>query len=208
MRIIDSTYYKSIYKINKLPEIKLPEFAFIGRSNVGKSSMINNLLNRKKLAQISKKPGKTRMINLFKIEYYDENNIRNKMYFSDLPGYGYANVSQKILKDWKDLIENYLVNRLNLCGIIIIVDIRHPLNEKDLLAIKFIKFLKKNFIIVATKSDKIKKVKAGYQIKQIKSSVFEVGNYKVLKYSSKNSQGKDLLLEWIKGKINKFNAER
>ena len=138
----------SFEKESQCPGVEMPEFAFIGRSNVGKSSLINMLLERKEVARTSKKPGKTQTVNLFKIEA--------KWMVADLPGYGYAKVSKKLRKKWEVLIERYLLLRPNLVCTFVLIDIRHPLQKNDL---EFINWLGERaipFAIVYTKSDKLK----------------------------------------------------
>ncbi len=130
------------------PEPDRPEYAFIGRSNVGKSSLINALTNKKNLAKTSSTPGKTQLINHF--------DINNEWYLVDLPGYGYARVSQKKRKQWMQMIENYLRQRENLVNLFVLIDLRHPPQQNDLDFIDQLGQWGIPFSIVFTKSDKVK----------------------------------------------------
>ncbi|MCD6101956.1 MAG: YihA family ribosome biogenesis GTP-binding protein [Candidatus Cloacimonetes bacterium] len=201
MRIINSKFVISAARFNNLPKSTLSEIAFIGRSNVGKSSLINALLNRKNLAQISKNPGKTRAINLFKIEYINIKGKKDKLIFADLPGYGYAKVSNKMKLDWKQLVENYLQKREKLCGVVIIVDIRHSADEKDIQAVKWVSSFQKPFLLVATKSDKLGKSKINSQVNLLRQEFSLFGDEQIMGFSSKNLLGKEKILEWIERRI-------
>lgn len=184
--------------------MNFPEIAFMGRSNVGKSSLINTLLQRKNLAQISKKPGKTRTINLFNVEYINSGKKRNNLVFADLPGYGYAKVSDKMQLNWKRLIENYLQKRENLCGIVIIIDIRHSADKKDIQAVKWIREFQKYFIIVATKSDKLSRAKANDKLNLLNKEFNFLGKEHLIGFSAKNFYGKDKIIKWLETTINNY----
>mgnify|MGYP000161794233 CR=1 FL=1 len=148
MKIINSVFEKSSKTVNQCPNNNLPEFALVGRSNVGKSSLINSLLNNKSIAKISSKPGKTLLINHFR--------INDKLYIVDLPGYGYASISKKIKEDIKTIHKSYFKSRKELLYTLLLIDIRHDIQEND---IEFMEFLSSNycpFIIIFTKSDKLK----------------------------------------------------
>lgn len=129
------------------PKDDLCEIAFAGRSNVGKSSLINKLLNRKSLARVSSKPGKTATINFY--------NIDNTMYFVDLPGYGYAKVSKEEKKKWGSMIETYLNTRENLSQVILLVDSRHKPTENDIIMLGYIRACCERAVVIATKCDKL-----------------------------------------------------
>ena len=201
MRIVNSEFVTSATQFSHLPKSTLSEIAFIGRSNVGKSSLINALLNRKNLAQISKNPGKTRAINLFKVEYIDSKDKRDNIIFADLPGYGYAKVSNKMRLDWKKLVENYLQKRKELCGVIIIVDIRHSADEKDIQAVKWVSSFHKPILLVATKSDKLGKSKINSHVNLLSQEFSLFGDEQIIGFSSKNLLGKEKILEWIERRI-------
>ncbi len=142
-----ASFRGSFYEIAQLPNISLPQVAFVGRSNVGKSSMINKLLNRRNLAKTSKAPGKTRSINFYE--------IGGKYLFVDLPGYGYARLAASDRKAWKELIEYYFRQTRSLKGIIHLIDIRHGLQDSDRELINYIDQLGIKMIRVLTKSDKL-----------------------------------------------------
>ena len=148
MKINSVSFVKSSQKWQDCPEPNLPEYAFIGRSNVGKSSLINALMNQKDLAKTSQTPGKTQLINHFL--------VNEEWYLTDLPGYGYARVSKSQRKDFEKLITNYILNRENLVHLFVLVDIRHLPQKIDL---EFIEWCGENqisFSIIFTKSDKMK----------------------------------------------------
>ena len=144
---------------SKLPENSLPEFAFAGKSNVGKSSLINGLMNRKSLARTSSAPGKTQTIN-----YY---NINNEMYFVDLPGYGYATANEKVKAQWGKMIEDYLHQSKKICAVFLLIDIRHAPSENDRIMYDWILDRGYRPIIIATKLDKIKRSQIDKQTKLI-----------------------------------------
>ena len=151
MQIKKAEFVKSSTREEDCPEPKIPEYAFIGRSNVGKSSLINLITSRKKLAKTSSTPGKTQLINHFI--------INDEWYLVDLPGYGWARVSKTAKADWKKMIDDYLINRRNLACVFVLVDIRHEAQKIDL---DFINWLGEEgipFVIVFTKEDKLSKTK-------------------------------------------------
>lgn len=133
---------------DQYPELLLPEVAIAGRSNVGKSSLINKLLNRKKLARTSSKPGRTRTINFF--------NIEDELIFVDVPGYGYAKVSKEELEKWSEMLEHYFETREELSKVILIVDFRHKPTQQDIQMYDYLKYLDLPVLILATKADKVK----------------------------------------------------
>jgi GTP-binding protein len=204
MRIINSEFVTSVARFRHLPKSALPEIAFMGRSNVGKSSLINTLLNRKNLAQISKNPGKTRAINFFRVEYIDSKDKKNNIIFADLPGYGYAMVSANMQLAWKRLIENYLQKRKNLCGVVIIVDIRHPANEKDIQAVKWVSSFQKPFLLVATKSDKLSKSGSYKRLNLLKQGFSLLSDEQIVGFSSKKCIGREKIISWIEERKSNF----
>ena len=168
---------------SKLPKNKLMEFAFTGKSNVGKSSLINGLMNRKSLARTSSKPGKTQTIN-----YY---NINEQMYFVDLPGYGYATANENVKAQWGKLIEDYLHQSKMIRAVFLLVDIRHAPSENDCIMYDWI--VKRGYqpIIIATKSDKVKRSQIAKQKKLIRDTL-QIGNDTiVIPYSSLSKQGRE-----------------
>lgn len=152
MIIKTAEYLKSSQKWEDCPEPTLPEYAFIGRSNVGKSSLINALMNNKYLAKTSQTPGKTQLINHFL--------VNDQWYLTDLPGYGYAKVSKSIRKDFEKLITNYILNRPNLVNLFVLVDSRHDPQKIDLEFIQWCGESEIPFSLVFTKADKLKPNKA------------------------------------------------
>ena len=146
--IQDVAFLGSFPSVEKAPVVSLPEFAFIGRSNVGKSSLINYICNRKKLAKTSSTPGKTQFINLFKVE--------EKWVLADLPGYGYAKISKKMRAKWGRMIEQYLLRREMLGCVFLLIDARVPAQEIDLDMIDWLGSNQIPFVLVFTKTDKLK----------------------------------------------------
>ena len=148
MRIIKAEYLKGAVDKNSWPEEIYPEVVFCGRSNVGKSSLINMLTNKKNLARTSQVPGKTQLLNFF--------NINDMLYFVDFPGYGYAKVSKDMKKQFGKMIEEYIKNREALRLVFLLVDMRHKPTEDDVLMYEFLKYHDLNIKVIATKCDKIK----------------------------------------------------
>lgn len=174
---------------SKLPENKLPEFAFAGKSNVGKSSLINGLMNRKALARTSSSPGKTQTIN-----YY---NINNEMYFVDLPGYGYATANEKVKAQWGKMIEDYLHQSKKIRAVFLLVDIRHAPSENDRIMYDWILDRGYHPIIIATKLDKIKRSQVAKQKKLICDTLDVVDDTVVIPYSSLNKQGREEIYDLL-----------
>lgn len=168
---------------SKLPEGSLPEVAFAGRSNVGKSSLINALMNRKSLARTSSQPGKTQTIN-----YY---NVNNALYFVDLPGYGYAKANEKVKAQWGKMVENYLHKSKKLRRVFLLVDIRHEPTENDKLMYRWIVESGYEPVIIATKLDKIKRSQVQKQTTLIKSALKAGGETLILPFSALNRQGRE-----------------
>ena len=174
---------------SKLPENSLPEIAFAGKSNVGKSSLINGLMNRKSLARTSSSPGKTQTIN-----YY---NINNEMYFVDLPGYGYATANEKVKAQWGKLIEDYLHQSKKILAVFLLIDIRHAPSENDRIMYDWILDRGYKPIIIATKLDKIKRSQIAKQVKLICDTLDVVDDTIVIPYSSLNKQGREEIYELL-----------
>lgn len=189
MEIKKSEFIISAVDKSQYPVDNKTEIAFVGRSNAGKSSLINTLTNRKKLAKTSSTPGKTRLINFFLINDED--------YFVDLPGYGFAKVSKSEKEKWGKMIENYLINRLQLKKIILLVDSRHKPTNDDVLMYNWIKHYGYKVIVVATKKDKIKRSQYKKQEKLIKETLNILDEDKFMFFSSLNKEGKEELLNII-----------
>ncbi|MDF2590806.1 MAG: engB [Clostridia bacterium] len=182
-------FVTSAAKLGQYPESDLPEVSFVGRSNVGKSSLINSMLNRKKLVKISSKPGKTRLINFFM--------VNEEFMLVDLPGYGFAAVSQSEKQKWGTMIEDYLTTREVLKSVVLLVDIRHKPTGDDKLMYDFLKFYRGKVIIVATKLDKISKNSLKKNMDLIRNTLNIDKNDIFLPYSSETHQGREELWEII-----------
>ena len=170
---------------NQYPESGLPEVSFVGRSNVGKSSLINTMINRKALARTSKAPGKTRTINFY--------NVENLLYFVDLPGYGYAKISRSESEKWGAMIEGYLKNREQLKAIMMLVDIRHEPSANDKMMYEWLKHYEFPVVIVATKVDKIGKTKRDKYYSVIRKALGLKQEDLLIGFSSETKDGKEKL---------------
>ena len=182
MKIKNSQFVISAVAKSQYPDDQLPEFAFAGRSNVGKSSLINMLLNRKGLAKTSSTPGKTQLVN-----FYD---IDGLFRFVDLPGYGFAKVSKAQKEGWGNIIDTYLNTRQNLLEVFQLVDIRHTPTREDKDMYAWIKSAGFNGIVVATKSDKLNRNQAAQQIKLIRKELGMEKDDVIIQVSSQNRDGK------------------
>ena len=174
---------------SKLPETDLMEVAFAGKSNVGKSSLINALMNRKALARTSATPGKTQTINFY--------NVNKELYLVDLPGYGYACVSEKEKIQWGKLIERYLHSSQQLKAVFLLIDIRHDPSENDRLMYSWIVNQGYNPIIIATKLDKIKRSQVQKHMKMIREGLELVPGTTIIPFSAETKQGRDEIWELI-----------
>ena len=172
---------------SKLPDNELPEIAFAGKSNVGKSSLINALMNRKAYARISAKPGKTQTINFY--------NINEAVYLVDLPGYGYAKVSEQEKIQWGQLIERYLHGSKQLKAVFLLIDIRHDPSANDKMMYDWIVAQGYNPIIIATKLDKIKRSQIQKQVKAIKEGLKLQPGTVVIPFSAETKQGREEIWE-------------
>ena len=175
---------------SKLPESYLPEVAFAGRSNVGKSSLINCLLNRKKLARTSSQPGKTQTINFY--------NVNKELFFVDLPGYGFAKVSKAEQVKWGKMIDNYLTGSSGLKAVFLLVDIRHEAKASDKEMLEWIRASHVQPVVIATKADKIKRSQLPKQLKIIREGLgFKNGEIPLIPFSAETKQGREEILELI-----------
>ncbi|MCQ6278288.1 ribosome biogenesis GTP-binding protein YihA/YsxC [Bacillus sp. EB600] len=183
MKVTSSDIVISAVKPAQYPDTTLPEFALAGRSNVGKSSFINKMLNRKGLARISSKPGKTQTLNFYLI-----NEI---LHFVDVPGYGYAKVSKSEREAWGKMIETYFMSREQLKAAVLIVDLRHPPSKDDQMMYNFLKHYEIPCVVIATKADKIPKGKWQKHLKVTKETLdLEKSDHLIL-FSSETGLGKD-----------------
>ena len=194
-------FVKSSQYLEQCPEPDMPEFAFIGRSNVGKSSLINMLVDKKDLAKTSSQPGKTQLINHFL--------INEEWYLVDLPGYGYAKTSMENRKKWRKMIEDYLLKRVNLLTVFVLVDSRLEPQKIDL---EFINFLGENQVpitLIFTKTDKQSAKKTEESLERFKQSLSEYWEElpEIILTSSEKRVGRDEVLETIENIIPFFNQE-
>ena len=178
---------------SKLPDNQLPEIAFAGKSNVGKSSLINALMNRKSYARTSATPGKTQTINFY--------NINEEMYLVDLPGYGYAKVSEQEKIKWGQLIERYLHGSKQLKAVFLLIDIRHAPSANDKMMYHWIVEMGFHPIIIATKLDKIKRSQIQKQIKIVKQGLDLVPGTMVIPFSAETKQGRDEIWELVENEF-------
>ena len=172
---------------SKLPENTLPEIAFAGKSNVGKSSLINALMNRKSYARISATPGKTQTINFY--------NINQEFYLVDLPGYGYAKVSEQEKQKWGQMVERYLHGSKQLRAVFLLIDIRHDPSANDKLMYDWIVSQGYQPAILATKADKIKRSQTDKQVRTIRQGLGLLPGSIVIPFSSVTKQGRDEIWE-------------
>lgn len=168
---------------SKIPDNRLPEIAFAGKSNVGKSSLINALMNRKSLARTSSQPGKTQTINFY--------NINDAMYLVDLPGYGYAKVSESERAKWGTMIENYLHKSKQLRAVFLLIDIRHTPGANDKTMYDWIVYQGYQPIIIATKLDKLKRSQVQKALKEVRSGLGLGGDDIVIPFSAETKQGRE-----------------
>ncbi|MBD5541721.1 MAG: YihA family ribosome biogenesis GTP-binding protein [Lachnospiraceae bacterium] len=188
--IIKSVNLETVCGITSaLPQNTLPELAFAGKSNVGKSSLINGLMNRKNYARTSAQPGKTQTINFY--------NINEEMYFVDLPGYGYANASVEVKAKWGKMIERYLHSSKQLKAVFLLIDIRHEPSANDKQMYDWIVSQGYEPAIIATKLDKIKRSQVEKHLKMVRTGLGAPKDGILLPYSALNKQGRDEIYEYI-----------
>ena len=192
----DKAEFKAAYgTFSQLPDSDLPEIAFAGRSNVGKSSLLNKLFQRKNLARVSSVPGKTITINFYQVDEYN---------FVDLPGYGYAKVAKTEKERWAEMMEGYFNSDRNIKLVVQLVDMRHPPTKDDLMMMEFLQANGYEFIVVMTKSDKLKKKKDYTQrIEGSRQEMSFVPPERLIPFSSENGEG----LETVKKYIEQYLGE-
>ena len=186
---MDVKFLISAFRESQYPPPDKPEIAFAGRSNVGKSSLINILVNRKGLARTSSRPGRTQSINFFCFD--------NRLYFVDLPGYGYARVPIKVKKSWQHMVETYLDKRSNLRAVVVILDIRREPTSGDVQLLKWLKHYGIHAILVLTKADKVSRQQARTRPQLIGRLIGETSSTSPTVFSAKTRQGKDDLWKKI-----------
>lgn len=172
-----------------LPENQLPEVAFAGKSNVGKSSLINALMNRKSLARTSGQPGKTQTINFY--------NLNDQIYLVDLPGYGYAKTAKRERELWGEMIERYLHTSDVLRAVFLLVDIRHAPSENDRQMFDWMKYMGFDPVVIATKLDKIKRSQVNRQIKVIREGLGAEGETIIVPFSAQTKQGRETIWDFM-----------
>lgn len=188
--IIKSVNLETVCGITSvLPQNTLPEIAFAGKSNVGKSSLINGLMNRKNYARTSAQPGKTQTINFY--------NINEELYFVDLPGYGYANAGVEVKAKWGKMIERYLHSSKQLRAVFLLIDIRHEPSANDKQMYDWITAQGYEPVIIATKLDKIKRSQVDKQLKIVRTGLAAPASSVLLPYSALTKQGRDEIYEYI-----------
>ncbi len=193
MKIISAEFIKSAVWPPQYPLATMPEIAFVGRSNVGKSSLMNTLVGRRKLAKTSNTPGRTQLINFF--------SVNGSISFVDLPGYGFAKVSQSIKKDWGDMIEAYLRERQNLAMVIFILDIRRDPSEDDLSLRDWLEHYRIPYIPILTKADKLSNNQAIVRKKLIEKSLGTNAQKKTILFSAKTQKGKGELWQCLENHL-------
>ncbi len=189
MIITQAEFLTSVMHLSQLPEPTMPEIALAGRSNVGKSSLINRMLNRKAIAKTSATPGKTQMLN-----YYT---INSRLYFVDCPGYGYAKVSKTQRSHWGTVIETYLREREALKLVLQLIDVRHPPTKDDIAMFDWLTHLNLPVVIVATKADKIPRSRWDRHLKVIREELDMPGTMPIVLFSSETGKGREELWEMI-----------
>jgi len=198
MDIKEVSFIGSFERESQCPQDMVPEYAFIGRSNVGKSSLINMLCNHKGLAKVSNTPGKTQTINFFRVD--------SAWHLVDLPGYGYAKISKKMREKWEDMIERYLITRPQLQCVFVLVDSRHELQGVDLEFINWLGERRVAFVLVYTKTDKLKKAQVPENVERIQKGLLQYWNSLPDQFvtSSEKKVGRQEILDFIGDLNNNF----
>ncbi|MSS71079.1 MAG: YihA family ribosome biogenesis GTP-binding protein [Candidatus Latescibacteria bacterium] len=193
MKILSAEFILSAARHDELPRDRLPEVAFAGRSNVGKSSLLNALLHRKHLAKTSSTPGKTRLLNCYR--------INEAFYFIDLPGYGYARVPVSERQAWGEMAESYITGRPTLRGIVHLLDVRHNPTSQDMEMVTWLLGLQVPFLLVATKSDKLSSSQLGRQLRETHANLAATGDLSILSCSARTGAGLPEIWRWIENII-------
>lgn len=188
-RIINAEFITSAVRKNQYPVTGFPEVAFVGRSNVGKSTIINAITNRRKLAKVSKTPGRTRLVNFFL--------INGAAMLVDLPGYGYAKISKTAKSSWGKIIEDYIINSPNLKKFVLLVDSRHKPTEDDMIMMNYLRYYKKEVLVVGTKLDKLKRNDIKKNEKLIKETLVLRQDEKIIFYSATSKENLDKVLDEV-----------
>jgi GTP-binding protein len=190
LKVLSAEFVLSAKEPAHYPLALLPEVAFAGRSNVGKSSLINTLVNRKGLARTSNTPGRTQEINFFR--------VNERFAFIDLPGYGYAKVPEAIRKQWGPMVETYLGERDTLRLVIVILDVRRDPSEEDRQLIRWLQFYRLRFLVVLTKTDKLSMNQLAVRRRRIAESLMPISAAPLMNFSAKTGEGKELIWKEIR----------
>lgn len=194
-KVTSTQYVTSVASLGQLPKAKLPEIGFAGRSNVGKSSLINTLLKRRRLAQTSTTPGKTRMLNFFL--------VNENLFFVDLPGYGYARVAKELRDRWSNLVEPYIRDRETLVGVVHLVDCRREPTESDLQLSAWLDSYQIPTLVVLTKADKLSRLKSMLALDGARK-ILRRGENQCVLFSAKTDQGRTEVWRWIVNRCRPF----
>jgi len=189
LKIKNVKFIKSVTNLNDSPKPALPEIAFVGRSNVGKSSLVNCLVNIKNFARVSKQPGKTQTINYFSVD--------ERFYLVDLPGYGFAKVSKQAQKGWQKFLEDYLLNSRQLRMLMLLIDSKVGPKENDRQLVEWLEYHKIPYRIIATKADKISKSARATQAKLIQGKLNQNPQEPLIFFSAKDRTGRQEILKFI-----------
>lgn len=189
LKIKNVKFIKSVTSLNDSPKPALPEIAFVGRSNVGKSSLINCLVNIKNFARVSKQPGKTQTINYFSVD--------ERFYLVDLPGYGFAKVSKQAQKGWQKFLEDYVINSEHLRMLMLLIDSKVGPKENDQQLVEWLEYNKISYRIIATKADKISKSARAAQEKLINGKLNQNPQEPLIFFSAKDRTGRQEVLKFI-----------
>ena len=202
MKLTDAKYVGSYPDYKMAPKSILPEISFGGRSNVGKSSLINSLVKKRNLAQVAKAPGKTKLLNYFVLS---DKPGRDFLHFVDLPGFGYAKVSVETRQNWQKIIEAYIEGSKNLKGFCILIDSRRGLQDEELQLIEYLKIQQKNICLILTKSDKLTRQEGSLIVKKTAEELKHLGGEAIFPvlHSAKTGVGNDLIWRWIAERIKK-----
>ena len=195
MKVDNVNLYVSAVRRSQYPDDNLPEFIMLGRSNVGKSSFLNTIVNRKNLARISSKPGKTSTINFF--------NVEDTFYLVDVPGYGYADTAKEEIRKFGLMVEEYLEKRKELKRVFLLVDFRHKPTSDDKLMYDFLKYYQIPVTIVATKTDKVSSKDKDKNLKQLKDTLDVIVGDNTVLFSSVSKAGREEILKIIEDNITK-----
>ncbi|MGH7206522.1 MAG: ribosome biogenesis GTP-binding protein YihA/YsxC [Nitrospiraceae bacterium] len=206
MKILTAEFIKSCEKPEQFPRDGLPEVAFAGRSNVGKSSLLNSLLYRRGLAKVSRTPGKTCTANFFRVATGDP--LLKRFYWVDLPGYGYAKVAKSVQAQWGPMIERYLTERPELMGVLLLVDAR-GVERHDVATFEWLRTLGLGLqvVVVATKVDKLSRAERRGSVVAIRDSLNVPGGTELISYSSVTHEGRDELWRAIRGLLVRVQAK-